>query len=117
MVTLRISFANPDRLLLPGLYVEVELPQAKADAAILVPQSSVMRNTKGEPYAWVVKDSKVEQRAISIFTADGNQLVVTGGLAAGDAVVTSGFQKAAPGAEVTVLDDSAKPAAQANESK
>ncbi len=117
MVTLRISFENPDRLLLPGLYVEVELPQAKADGAILVPQSSVMRNTKGEPYAWVVKDSKVEQRALSIFTADGNQLVITDGLAAGDAVVTSGFQKATPGAEVTVVDDSAKTAAQANESK
>lgn len=117
MVTLRISFENPDRILLPGLYVEVELPQAKADGAILVPQSSVMRNTNGEPYVWVVKDSKIEQRPVSIFTAEGNQLVITDGLESGEAVVTSGFQKAAPGADVSVIDGGDKPAAQANESK
>src|SRR3546814_2357974 len=59
MVTLRISFANPDHRLLPGLYVEVDLPQARADNAILVPQSAVMRNSKGEPSVWVVSDGKV----------------------------------------------------------
>ncbi|MRH98634.1 efflux RND transporter periplasmic adaptor subunit [Agrobacterium tumefaciens] len=117
MVTLRVSFENPGQVLLPGLYVEVELPQAKADGAILVPQSSVMRNAQGEPYVWVVKDSKIEERPLSIFTADGNQLVITDGLAAGERVVTSGFQKAAPGAEVTVEVDSGNPAVQANESK
>ena len=105
MVTLRVSFPNPDYTLLPGLYVEVDLPQAKANAAVLVPQSAVMRNTKGEAYAWVVKDSKVEQRILKVFNATGNQVVTTGGLQEGDAVVTSGFQKIAPGASVKIIDE------------
>jgi membrane fusion protein (multidrug efflux system) len=105
MVTLRVSFPNPDYTLLPGLYVEVDLPQAKANAAVLVPQSAVMRNTKGEAYAWVVKDSKVEQRILKVFNATGNQVVTTAGLQEGDAVVTSGFQKIAPGASVKIIDE------------
>jgi len=105
MVTLRISFANPDHFLLPGLYVEVDLPQAKANDAILVPQSAVMRNSKGEAYAWVVANSKIEQRFLTIFTTTGNQLVTTAGLKEGDAVVTSGFQKIAAGTPVNVIDE------------
>ncbi|WP_430246008.1 efflux RND transporter periplasmic adaptor subunit [Neorhizobium sp. DAR64861/K0K2] len=46
-VTLRLTFANPDMKLLPGLYVEVELPQVTAKDAFLVSRSAVMRNTKG----------------------------------------------------------------------
>ncbi len=44
MVTLRIGFPNPDHLLLPGLYVEVELPQAEEKGVFMVPQSAVMRH-------------------------------------------------------------------------
>lgn len=104
MVTLRISFANPDHKLLPGLYVEVDLPQATADNAILVPQSAVMRNSKGEPSVWVVSNDKVEQRPLTVFTTAGNELVTTSGLREGDAVITSGFQKTGPGATVRIID-------------
>src|SRR5690606_128333 len=44
MVTLRIAFPNPDFRLLPGLYVEVELPQAHAEAAVLLPKNVVTRD-------------------------------------------------------------------------
>lgn len=115
MVTLRISFANPDKRLLPGLYVEVDLPQATADNAILVPQSAVMRNSKGEPSVWVVSNDKVEQRSLTVFTAAGNELVTTNGLREGDAVITSGFQKTGPGATVKVIDTASNQAPSAKE--
>ncbi|MFB9948711.1 efflux RND transporter periplasmic adaptor subunit [Rhizobium puerariae] len=108
MVTLRITFANPDHMLLPGLYVEVELPQAIAKNAILVPQNAVMRNTKGEAYAWVVEDEKVAVRPLTILTNSGNTWVTTAGLKAGDKVITSGFQKIAPGATVKIEQAPAK---------
>lgn len=117
MVTLRVSFGNPGQLLLPGLYVEVELPQAEAKNAILVPQSSVMRNTNGSPFAWVVTDGKVEQRDLTIFATSGNELVTTAGLKEGDAVITSGFQKIAPGAPVQVIDPAANETKPTQESK
>ncbi|MGI2036076.1 efflux RND transporter periplasmic adaptor subunit [Rhizobium panacihumi] len=117
MVTLRISFENPGQLLLPGLYVEVELPQAEAKNAILVPQSAVMRKTNGSPFAWIVADGKVEQRNLTIFATSGNELVTTAGLKEGDAVITSGFQKIAPGAPVQVIDAAANGSKPAQESK
>lgn len=104
MVTLRISFPNPDHLLLPGLYVEVEIPQVTAEGAVLVPQNAVMRDTHGGAHAWVVEDGKITVRDLTILTASGNSWVVTGGLNSGDVIVTSGFQKAGPGAEVQTAD-------------
>ncbi|WP_454857762.1 efflux RND transporter periplasmic adaptor subunit [Rhizobium binxianense] len=107
MVTLRITFANPDLKLLPGLYVEVELPQATIKDAVLVPQSAVMRNAKGEAHAWVVEDGKVAVRPLTIVTGSGNKWVTSAGLKSGDAVITSGFQKIAPGAAVQVVAEPA----------
>ncbi len=102
MVTLRIAFNNPEDRLLPGLYVEVELPQATTRGAILVPQSAVMRNAKGEASVWVVENGKIVVRPVKIVAADGNQWVTESGLKAGEAVVTSGFQKAKPGVAVQI---------------
>lgn len=107
MVTLRVAFANPDGLLLPGLYVEVELPQTVVKDAVLVPQSAVMRDTGGGAFVWVVEEGKVAVRPVTTVTGSGNRWVVGGGLKSGDAVVTSGFQKAAPGAPVEIAKEQA----------
>jgi len=102
MVTLRISFANPDFALLPGLYVEVVMPQATEKNAILVSQSAVMRDAHGGANVWVVEDGKVAVRPVTVLGASGSDWVVTDGLKDGDQIVTSGFQKAGPGAAVQV---------------
>lgn len=102
MVTLRISFFNPDNRLLPGLYVEVELPQAVTKDAILVPQSAVMRNAKGEASVWIVEGGKIVPRPVTIVTGAGNRWVTSSGLKPGDQIVMSGFQKVAPGATVEI---------------
>lgn len=102
MVTLRISFSNPDNRLLPGLYVEVELPQAVTKDAILVPQSAVMRNAKGEASVWIVEGGKIVPRPVTIVTSAGNRLVTSSGLKPGDQIVMSGFQKVTPGASVEI---------------
>lgn len=102
MVTLRISFSNPQNRLLPGLYVEVELPQAVTKDAILVPQSAVMRNAKGEASVWIVEGGKIVPRPVTIVTGAGNRWVTSSGLKPGDQIVMSGFQKVAPGAAVEI---------------
>lgn len=106
MITLRIAFPNPDNRLLPGLYVEVELPQQRAKGAVLVPKNVVFRNSAGEAYVWVVEDGLVVERPVELLTGDGNQWVTTGGIHPGDLIVTSGFQKAAPGATVEIAPSS-----------
>ncbi|ALG90854.1 MULTISPECIES: efflux RND transporter periplasmic adaptor subunit [Actibacterium] len=103
MVTLRISVPNPQYRLLPGLYIEVELPQAETAEAVLVPQSVVMRAENGDASVWVVEGGKIAERDVSIVGSSGRFWVVNGGLNSGDQIVTSGFQKAGPGAEVQII--------------
>lgn len=102
VVTLRMQFANPNGLLLPGMYVQVEMPVEVADDVYLVPQEGVNRDRRGRPIAWVVNaDNVVEERQLSILQDRNADWVVEDGLAPGDKLVVAGFQKTGPGATVT----------------
>ncbi|AJZ95259.1 hemolysin D [Pseudomonas simiae] len=109
-VTLRAEFANPDHLLLPGMYVRAVLEQARNEQAILVPQKAVNRNASGVTTALLVVDGKVEQRELTIDRAVGNQWWVTAGLQAGDQLIVEGGQKVRAGAAVQVQDANAQAA-------
>src|SRR6056297_690510 len=101
VVTLRMQFDNPDLLLLPGMYVQVDMPVEVAESVYLVPQEGVVRDRRGRPNAWVVnEDNVIDERTISIVQDRGNQWVVYEGLNPGDRIVVSGFQKTSPGATV-----------------
>lgn len=109
-VTLRAEFANPDHLLLPGMYVRAVLEQARDDQAILIPQKAVNRSASGVTTALLVVDGKVEQRELTIDRAVGNQWWITAGLKAGDQLVVEGGQKVRAGAAVQVQDANAQAA-------
>lgn len=114
MVTLRITFPNPDFILLPGLYVEVEMPQATMKGTVLVPQNAVMRDAHGGASVWIVEDGKIAIRAVKILGSSGDSWITTEGLRTGDQIVTSGFQKTGPGAAVQIVpaDGDGAPAGQ-----
>ncbi|MEQ8897585.1 MAG: efflux RND transporter periplasmic adaptor subunit [Roseovarius sp.] len=102
VVTLRLRFDNTELLLLPGMYVQVEMPVDTADNVFLVPQEGVVRDRRGRPNAWVVNgEGMIEERPLTIVQDRGDDWVVSDGLSAGDRIVVEGFQKAAPGAPVT----------------
>ncbi|MBS7543265.1 efflux RND transporter periplasmic adaptor subunit [Ancylobacter oerskovii] len=89
----RAQFPNPDRLLLPGMYVRAIVEEGVAPNSFLVPQRAVTRNTKGEPVALMVNgDGKVEQRLLAIGRSVGNNWLVESGIADGDRVVVEGSQ-------------------------
>ncbi|WP_152467357.1 efflux RND transporter periplasmic adaptor subunit [Sulfitobacter sp. THAF37] len=102
VVVLRMSFDNPDKLLLPGMYVQVEMPTRAVEGAFLVPQEAVTRNRRGQPLAMVVgPDNVVEARPLTVLQDRGAEWVVSDGLAEGDRIVVAGLQQASPGATVT----------------
>lgn len=102
-VTLRAVFPNPDKVLLPGMFVHAQLVAGMKSEAILVPQQGVTRNAKGEPTAMVVNaENKVELRQIKAERAVGNRWLVGDGLQPGDRVITEGLQFIQPGIEVEV---------------
>ncbi|CBS91383.1 efflux RND transporter periplasmic adaptor subunit [Azospirillum lipoferum] len=100
-VQLRAVFPNPNKDLLPGLFVRARVEQGVAENAITVPQAAVSRGPDGSARVWVVgADSKVAQRTIKTERAVDNVWLVSDGLAAGERVVVEGLQKVKPGAEV-----------------
>ena len=100
-VTLRAVFPNPEKNLLPGMFVHARLLAGVREQALLVPQQGVTRNARGEPTAMVVgTDNKVELRQIKTERAVGNRWLVSEGLQPGDRVITEGLQFIRPGVEV-----------------
>ncbi|WP_338339377.1 efflux RND transporter periplasmic adaptor subunit [Xanthomonas euvesicatoria] len=111
-VKLRAVVPNPERVLLPGMYVTAKLSMAVDEQAILVPQQAISRNSKGQTVAMVVgSDNKVAQRVLTTGDAIGDKWVVRQGLRAGDKVIVQGLQKASVGAEVRAVEVSQTAAA------
>ena len=109
VIVLRLEFPNPERLLLPGMYVQVEVPQGQISGAILAPQEGVTRDRRGRPVAMVVNDENVvETRELTVQSDQGANWVVTGGLEAGDRIIVAGLQKVSVGMTVTPQERSAE---------
>lgn len=96
-VTLRAVFANPQGVLLPGMYVDAHLNQTVVQNAALLPQAAIMRNAKGESQVYIVNaDNKIEVRNITTSGTYEGKWVVTDGLKTGDKVVVMGAAKVKP---------------------
>lgn len=105
-VTLRAVFPNPDRDLLPGMYVRAVIEEGVLARAVLVPQQAVTRNAQGEAQALVVDgQDTVVLRKLELAQALGGDWVVRQGLAAGDRVIVEGLQKARPGMQVRIAKE------------
>lgn len=101
VIVLRMEFPNPEGFLLPGMYVQVVMPQGVVENAILAPQEGVTRDRRGRPVAMIVNaENKVEMRELTVQRDQGNKWVVTGGLTPGDRIIVAGLQKVAPGMTV-----------------
>ena len=99
-VTLRAEIPNQGGQLLPGLYVRVQLEQALATNAMLLPQQAVTRGPIGDTVMVVDAEGKVASRPVKIGGVKDSQWIVLDGLKAGEQVVVDGFQKIQPKATV-----------------
>jgi membrane fusion protein, multidrug efflux system len=87
-IILRIVVPNPDRILLPGMFVKARVEEGLSDRAILIPQEAVSRDPKGNPMVLLVNAKNlIEPRPITTERAIGNQWLVSSGLAKGDRVI------------------------------
>lgn len=104
-VTLRMVFANPKQVLLPGMFVRAVVEEGVDEQALLTPQQGVGRDPKGNPIALVVNATgKVEQRAIVLDRAIGDKWLVTKGLSPGDRLIVEGLERVRPGDLVRAVD-------------
>ena len=96
-VVLRARFDNPQKLLVPGLYVSTMLGREETTDKLIIPQSSVQEDQAGVFVMVVAPDNKVELRRITTGQAYAGELVVNSGLEPGEQVIVEGIQKVRPG--------------------
>lgn len=108
----RVTFPNPDQILVPGQFVTVRFKGTVKTGAILVPQRAVQQGPKGPVLFVVLADGKVEVRDVQATSWQGNQWLIEEGLQAGELVVVDGFQRIVPGAPVKPVPSSVAEATQ-----
>lgn len=100
--TVRAEFPNPERLLLPGMFVRAVVEEGIAPNSFVLPQRAVSRNPKGEALAkFVGADGKVEERVLAIMRSVGNNWLVDQGVKDGERIIVEGGQLVRPGQTVT----------------
>jgi multidrug efflux system membrane fusion protein len=99
---IRIVADNVDHVLLPGMYVNTQIP-TKCIEAVLIPQQAVMRSPNGQPYVMVVnKNVEAERRNVVIGERVKNQYAISSGINDGDSVIISGQGNIMPGAQLNI---------------
>jgi RND family efflux transporter MFP subunit len=95
-VKVRISFIKLDPKILPDMGVKVTFlgdepkKQAGAVEPVATIPSSALRDDNGSKIVYLVKDNKLERRAVKTGNARGSDTEIFAGLAPGDLVVTKG---------------------------
>jgi hypothetical protein len=108
-VLVRIGFDARDPPLIPDLGVKVAVhddaeagaPAPDARARMLIPDGAAP-GTGDTRNVFVVRDGKVERRAVRVGAVEGSQIVVLSGLTAGEQVVVNPPADLAEGRQVVV---------------
>jgi RND family efflux transporter MFP subunit len=111
-VRMRGVFANPGKLLKPGLFVRIRLPIGEPYKAVLIPDEAIMSD-QGRKYVFIVNDKNVVVYQ-PILPGQGihGLRVVKDGVKPGERVIVSGMQRVRQNMTVTVkMQDPPKPPA------
>jgi multidrug efflux system membrane fusion protein len=101
-ILLKGTFANKDRLLWPGQFVNAVLTLTTLPHAVVIPSRAVQAGQQGE-YVFVVRpDLTVESRPVVVGITFADEVVIDKGLESGEQVVTDGQLRLAPGARVKI---------------
>jgi len=103
-IKLKGEFANTDRRLWPGQFVDVVLTLHTQPNAIVVPSQAVNTGQQGQ-YVFVIKpDMTVETRPVAVNRTTKGQSVIDKGLGPGERVVTDGQLRLVPGSRVQIKE-------------
>ncbi len=106
-IRLKAAFPNADRRLWPGQFVTVRVRVGELKAALVVPTPALRRGPQGLFVYRVSEEDKAEVRLVTVEQQDESIAVVASGLAAGDPVVTAGFQRLTDGKPIVIAPEPA----------
>lgn len=105
-IKIRAVFPNPERTILPGQFVRLNIKGLTRVNALVVPQEAVMQGAEGEMVYRVNVHNQVEAVNIETgFTTPNGEWIVDKGLNAGDKVIVGGLMQLAPGQVVNPVSE------------
>lgn len=109
-VKVRVGFEKMDARILPAMSTKVAFQNTaeaaasastgKARSGVNIPKSAV-RQRDGRDVVWVVRDGRVERRAVTVGATQGNEAAIASGLSGGEKVVVEGAENLTEGVQVT----------------
>lgn len=109
-IRIKATFANANRRLWPGQFVNVTVRMSTDPHAIVVPSVAVQAGPEGQ-YVYVVKgDQTVEMRPVVVSRAVGPETVLKEGVKPGETVVTDGQLRLVPGSRISIKGGNAEKA-------
>ncbi|MBI5385339.1 MAG: efflux RND transporter periplasmic adaptor subunit [Verrucomicrobia bacterium] len=114
-VKVRVGFEKLDPRVLPDMGVKVAFQSAGATIVSLAPSDgerarvrggvvvpkAAVRQRDGRDIVWLIRDGRVERRAVTVGATRGDEVTIAAGLSGGDRVVVEGPENLADGARVT----------------
>lgn len=100
----RATFANPKNILIPGLFVRVNVNGLVHKNAITIPQIALMQEATGS-YVYVAKENQAHKVPVKIGTTLKDAYIIESGLNSGDNVITNNLTKLRPGAAITTAKE------------
>ena len=103
-IKLKAVFANTERRLWPGQFINVALTLTTQPNAVVIPSEAVQVGQDGQHVFVVQPDNRVEVRPVTLGTTSGGEAVIIKGLAAGEQIVREGQFLLGPGSRIEIKD-------------
>ncbi|MDA5544394.1 efflux RND transporter periplasmic adaptor subunit [Yersinia rochesterensis] len=91
-VVMRLLVDNPDRTLLPGMYVQAKITRLLDQDGLMVPREAVVREGD-KTYVWLNEQGKAKAVKVELGEAVGANFFIRNGLKAGDRLVIKGMSR------------------------
>jgi multidrug efflux system membrane fusion protein len=103
-IKLKATFANTERRLWPGQFINVALTLTTQPDAVVIPSEAVQVGQEGQHVFVVQPDKRVEVRPVTLGTTSGGEAVIIKGLAAGEQIVREGQFLLGPGSRIEIKE-------------
>ena len=107
-IRMKAEFPNANLQLWPGQFINVRLLVDTLRQVVTIPTAAVQRGPQGT-FVYVIEDSKVAVRPVTVAQQDDTRAVISDGLKAQEQVVTTGFTRLSNGTRVNVQASDAPP--------
>lgn len=114
VVKARAVFPNPDRIILPGLFVRLTVAGVTLKDALLIPQTAMVQTQQGAIVMALDDKGLPQTRSVKLGQGIGNNFVVLDGLKPDERIISDGVNKIRPGQPIRIDEGaaSAAPSAQ-----